>query len=135
MTPIWPSDEAALTAELLGAGRRRDQESILARLLRGARHAKSMADAAAEQIEDMQMLARAVTNVAPGIDLAQHGIRDHGRTGQEMKIELARPDREHPRPGQPSTDHHGRDRRPFPIKFHVEDRDDQKDRQSRDYRS
>lgn len=45
-------DESAL-AELLGdeAG---DIEGILARLLRAARHAKVMADAAGEQIEDMQ---------------------------------------------------------------------------------
>jgi hypothetical protein len=45
-------DETALT-ELLGS-ETGDIDAILARLLRGARHAKSMADAAAEQIEDMQ---------------------------------------------------------------------------------
>ncbi len=45
-------DEAALT-ELLGA-EAGDVDSILARLLRAARHAKSQADAAGELIEDMQ---------------------------------------------------------------------------------
>jgi hypothetical protein len=45
-------DEAALS-ELLGP-EEGDVELILARTLRAARHSKSMADAAAEQIEDMQ---------------------------------------------------------------------------------
>ena len=45
-------DEAALT-ELLGT-EDGDVRDILARLLRGARHAKTMADGAAVQIEEMQ---------------------------------------------------------------------------------
>jgi Siphovirus Gp157 len=50
--PSLERDEAALS-ELLGPDEG-DIESILARTLRAARHAKAMADAAAQQIEDMQ---------------------------------------------------------------------------------
>ena len=51
MTPIWPVMRPRWRNYL---ARKRARSIILARLLRGARHAKSMADAAAEQIEDMQ---------------------------------------------------------------------------------
>jgi len=50
--PSLEHDEAALT-ELLGPVEG-DVDSIVARILRAARHAKSMADAASEQIEEMQ---------------------------------------------------------------------------------
>ena len=73
--PALEHDEAMLV-ELLGP-EEGEVEEILARLVRGAVHAESMADAASERIEAMR--ERAAPVQAPRTDHARHGIRRHGQ--------------------------------------------------------
>lgn len=77
-------DEAALT-DLLGP-EEGEIDAILARLLRSARHAKSMADAAAELVDDMQTRKARYTRRNESLRATAFAIMD--AIGQK-KIELA----------------------------------------------